>query len=87
MTVHLPVDVLVTLTTVATGNKGRHPTPPPSGQLKLPYNDNFEISKPVDGQTVFSEANNWADQSGSFEYFTNQSETSAGGRRNTLRQV
>ena len=79
----VPVDSLVTLTTLTSGVKGsfKHPSPA-SSAFPFPYADDFDGGEKTVG---FSEANNFADQSGSFEFFTNHS--SVDGHKNTLRQV
>ena len=43
-TINLKLDVneIYTLTTVRTGVKGSHGTPPSGGHFPLPYSDNFE---------------------------------------------
>ncbi|CAK8686172.1 unnamed protein product [Clavelina lepadiformis] len=78
VTLFLPKDVLVTLTTVPGGLKGKYPKSPPSTSFPLPYKEGFDGSQ-------FGEAFNFADQSGAFENFENKS--SDDGHRTTLRQV
>ena len=77
-TIRLPVDVVVTLSTVITAVKGSYPTPPVSTSFPIPYSENFNPNG-------FSEAFNFADQSGAFENFHNASSTD--GHKWTLRQV
>jgi galactosylceramidase len=60
-TINVPVGSLFTITTLTTGNKGSHPTPPPCTDFPLPYTDDFEACVPP------SEANFFADTSGSWE--------------------
>ncbi|MEE6494251.1 hypothetical protein FKM82_017075 [Ascaphus truei] len=79
-TVELGADEIYTLTTITTGQKGSYPDPPPSQPFPLKYQDDFNVRNPP-----FSEAPNFADQSGVFEYFTNTSDP--GDHVFTLRQV
>nr|CAB3248136.1 galactocerebrosidase [Phallusia mammillata] len=78
ITVFLPVDVLITLSTIKTAQKGTYPTPPPSHPFPLPYTDNFKANG-------FTEAFNFADQSGKFEIYHNASATDE--HQWTLQQV
>lgn len=75
---YVPTNTLITLSTVSTAMKGSHQTPPASAPFPLPYSDTF-------GSNGFSEAYNFADQSGKFETYLNTSET--GDHKWTLRQV
>uniref|UniRef100_F6ZPN8 Galactocerebrosidase n=1 Tax=Monodelphis domestica TaxID=13616 RepID=F6ZPN8_MONDO len=80
VTLQLGLDEVYTLTTITTGQKGSHPTPPESRPFPSNFEDNFNVGNPP-----FSEAPNFADQTGVFEYFTNDQDTS--GHSFTLRQV
>ncbi|GFO19227.1 galactocerebrosidase [Plakobranchus ocellatus] len=62
----LGLDEIVTLTTLTTGNKGSHPTPPGPKPYPLPYSDNFEALQ------VAQEPLNLAPQVGSFEVVQSQ---------------
>ncbi|XP_036592238.1 galactocerebrosidase isoform X2 [Trichosurus vulpecula] len=66
VTLKLGVDEVYTLTTITTGQKGSYPIPPESQPFPSSYKDDFNIRNPP-----FSEAPNFADQTGVFEYFTN----------------
>ncbi|XP_069064226.1 galactocerebrosidase isoform X3 [Pleurodeles waltl] len=79
-TLELGVDEVYTLTTVTTGNKGSFPDPPASQPFPTKYKDDFRVRNPP-----FSEAPNFADQAGVFEYFINSSDP--GDHVFTLRQV
>ncbi|KAK2495540.1 hypothetical protein MC885_002208 [Smutsia gigantea] len=79
-TLELQEDELFTLTTLTTGSKGRHPLPPKSQPFPCSYKDDFNVDDPF-----FSEAPNFADQTGVFEYFMNTEDP--GEHRFTLRQV
>uniref|UniRef100_A0A2K6GCC2 Galactocerebrosidase n=1 Tax=Propithecus coquereli TaxID=379532 RepID=A0A2K6GCC2_PROCO len=79
-TLELQEDELFTLTTLTTGRKGSYPLPPKSQPFPSTYQDDFNVDYPY-----FSEAPNFADQTGVFEYFTNIEDT--GEHRFTLRQV
>ncbi|XP_055989589.1 galactocerebrosidase [Sorex fumeus] len=79
-TLELKEDELFTLTTLTTGSKGSHPLPPRSKPFPRVYSDDFNVDYPE-----FSEAPNFADQTGVFEYFTNDEDP--GEHRFTLRQV
>ncbi|XP_057673108.1 galactocerebrosidase [Corythoichthys intestinalis] len=79
-TLNLPEDEVYTLTTITTGQKGNYPDPPPSSPFPLNYKDNFTVR-----ESPFSEAPNFADQTGVFEYYTNI--TDPGPHAFTLRQV
>ncbi|XP_029453586.1 galactocerebrosidase isoform X2 [Rhinatrema bivittatum] len=76
----LDVDEIYTVTTVTTGQKGFYPEPPKSQPFPSRYQDDFNVRNPL-----FSEAPNFADQSGVYEYFTNTSDP--GEHVFTLRQV
>ncbi|MFT7810514.1 galactocerebrosidase [Arapaima gigas] len=76
----LDVDEVYTLTTITTGQKGVHPTPPPSSPFPKKYKDDFNVRNPP-----FTEAPDFADQTGVFEYFINL--TDSGPHVFTLRQV
>uniref|UniRef100_H0VF42 Galactocerebrosidase n=3 Tax=Cavia porcellus TaxID=10141 RepID=H0VF42_CAVPO len=79
-TLELKEDELFTLTTLTTGRKGSHPPPPKSQRFPSVYKDNFNVDFPF-----FSEAPNFADQTGVFEYYINPEDP--GEHRFTLRQV
>ncbi|XP_030885314.1 galactocerebrosidase isoform X1 [Leptonychotes weddellii] len=79
-TLELQEDELFTLTTLTTGGKGSYPLPPKSQPFPRIYKDDFDFDYPF-----FSEAPNFADQTGVFEYFTNIEDP--GEHRFTLRQV
>ncbi|KAM5272873.1 galactocerebrosidase isoform 2-T2 [Ctenodactylus gundi] len=79
-TLKLQEDELFTLTTLTTGCKGSCPLPPKSQPFPPSYKDNFNIDYPF-----FSEAPNFADQTGVFEYYMNSDDP--GAHRFTLRQV
>ncbi|KAJ7415643.1 Galactocerebrosidase [Pitangus sulphuratus] len=76
----LDVDEVYTLTTLKTGHKCIYPQPPPPHPFPSNYKDDFNIRNPP-----FSEAPNFADQTGVFEYFINASDP--GDHVFTLRQV
>ncbi|XP_030308226.1 LOW QUALITY PROTEIN: galactocerebrosidase [Calypte anna] len=76
----LKVDEVYTLTTLKTGKKCGCPEPPPPHPFPSNYKDDFNIRNPP-----FSEAPNFADQTGVFEYFINASDP--GDHVFTLRQV
>ncbi|KAM9651802.1 galactocerebrosidase isoform 3-T3 [Morphnus guianensis] len=76
----LNVDEVYTLTTLKTGQKCGCPEPPPPQPFPSNYKDDFNIRNPP-----FSEAPNFADQTGVFEYFINASDP--GDHVFTLRQV
>lgn len=76
----LQEDELFTLTTLTTGSKGSYPPPPKSQPFPPTYTDDFNVEYPF-----FSEAPNFADQTGVFEYFMNTEDP--GEHRFTLRQV
>ncbi|XP_072479473.1 galactocerebrosidase isoform X2 [Notamacropus eugenii] len=80
VTLQLSLDEVYTLTTVTTGQKGSYPIPPESQPFPSSYKDDFDIRNPP-----FSEAPNFADQTGVFEYFTNTQPS--GDHAFTLRQV
>ncbi|NXE13871.1 GALC Galactocerebrosidase, partial [Lophotis ruficrista] len=73
-------DEVYTLTTLKTGQKCGCPEPPPPQPFPSNYKDDFNIRNPP-----FSEAPNFADQTGVFEYFINASDP--GDHVFTLRQV
>ncbi|XP_075388486.1 galactocerebrosidase isoform X2 [Tenrec ecaudatus] len=79
-TLELKEDELFTLTTLTTGQKGSYPPSPKSQPFPPSYKDDFNIRDPP-----FSEAPNFADQTGVFEYFINGDDP--GEHRFTLRQV
>uniref|UniRef100_A0AAQ5YPL3 Galactocerebrosidase n=1 Tax=Amphiprion ocellaris TaxID=80972 RepID=A0AAQ5YPL3_AMPOC len=79
-TLSLAEDEVYTLTTITTGNKGSYPDPPPSAPFPKVYKDNFDVLNPP-----FSEAPDFADQTGVFEYYVNL--TDPGPHLFTLRQV
>ncbi|XP_012708310.3 galactocerebrosidase isoform X2 [Fundulus heteroclitus] len=79
-TLNLAEDEVYTLTTVRTGRKGSFPDPPPSARFPKTYKDDFDIRNPP-----FSEAPNFADQTGVFEYYINL--TDPGPHAFTMRQV
>ncbi|KAK1793143.1 hypothetical protein P4O66_011555 [Electrophorus voltai] len=79
-TLDLNVDEVYTVTTVTTGQKGSYPEPPPSAPFPKAYKDDFNVQTPS-----FSEAPNFADQTGVFEYFMNL--TDPGPHVYTLQQV
>ncbi|XP_072424371.1 galactocerebrosidase isoform X2 [Chiloscyllium punctatum] len=76
----LELDEIFTITTISTGNRGSFPEPPPSTSFPKVYKDNFNVESPP-----FSEAPNFADQTGVFEYFINYQDP--GDHVYTLRQV
>ncbi|XP_053141619.1 galactocerebrosidase isoform X2 [Hemicordylus capensis] len=80
LTVDLGLDEVYTLTTLTTGNKRSFSDSPPSHLFPSDYKDDFNIRNPP-----FSEAPNFADQTGVFEYFVNTSDP--GEHVFTLRQV
>ncbi|XP_062295853.1 galactocerebrosidase isoform X2 [Scomber scombrus] len=79
-TLNLAEDEVYTLTTVKTGQKGSYPDPPPSARFPKAYKDDFNVRTPP-----FSEAPDFADQTGVFEYYVNL--TDPGPHVFTLRQV
>ncbi|XP_053458014.1 galactocerebrosidase isoform X1 [Nycticebus coucang] len=79
-TLELQEDELFTLTTFTRGSKGSYLPPPKSQPFPSTYQDDFNVDYPF-----FSEAPNFADQTGVFEYFTNIEDP--GEHRFTLRQV
>ncbi|XP_045679606.1 galactocerebrosidase [Phyllostomus hastatus] len=79
-TLELQEDEVFTLTTLTTGSKGSYPPPPKSQPFPSVYKDDFDVDYPF-----FSEAPNFADQTGVFEYFMNAEDP--GEHRYTLRQV
>nr|XP_039272955.1 galactocerebrosidase-like [Styela clava] len=78
-TIMMEPDKVVTLTTVSTGNKGFYDGVPASSPFPFPYEDNF------DNMTQYTEAHNFADQSGTFEIYENKTNTD--GHQWTMRQV
>jgi galactosylceramidase len=76
-TISLPVDTVVTLSTLSGQQKGSFPDIPPSTPFPLPYVDTF------DNYPEFSEARFFADQTGVFE-ITDAHDTSHG---RVMRQV
>ncbi|XP_046874238.1 galactocerebrosidase isoform X1 [Hypomesus transpacificus] len=79
-TLTLDIDEVYTITTITTGQKGTYPDPPPSAPFPKVYQDDFNI--PIH---PFSEAPNFADQTGVFEYYMNL--TDPGPHLFTMRQV
>ncbi|KAG7226212.1 hypothetical protein INR49_002906 [Caranx melampygus] len=79
-TLNLAEDEVYTVTTITTGLKGSYPDPPPSARFPKVYKDDFNVRNPP-----FSEAPNFADQTGVFEYYINL--TDPGPHTSTLRQV
>ncbi|XP_078455270.1 galactocerebrosidase-like [Lampetra planeri] len=79
-TLSLDVDEVYTFTTLLTGNRGSYPRPPASQPFPSIYNDSFDVATPL-----FSEAPNFADQTGVFELFRNLSDP--GPHVFTMRQV
>uniref|UniRef100_A0A1A7YBC9 Galactocerebrosidase n=3 Tax=Iconisemion striatum TaxID=60296 RepID=A0A1A7YBC9_9TELE len=79
-TLNLAEDEVYTLTTIKTGQKGSYPAPPPTARFPKAYKDDFNVRNPP-----FSEAPNFADQTGVFEYYVNLTEP--GPHVFTLRQV
>uniref|UniRef100_UPI0037E87482 galactocerebrosidase isoform X2 n=1 Tax=Semicossyphus pulcher TaxID=241346 RepID=UPI0037E87482 len=77
---HLAEDEVYTITTLTSGQKGSYPDPPPSARFPKVYKDDFNVRNPE-----FSEAPDFADQTGVFEYFMNL--TDPGPHVFTLRQV
>ncbi|KAM7376764.1 hypothetical protein PAMP_006472 [Pampus punctatissimus] len=77
---NLAEDEVYTLTTITTGQKGSYPDPPPSARFPKVYQDDFNVRNPP-----FSEAPDFADQTGVFEYHVNL--TDSGPHVFTLRQV
>ncbi|CAI8035626.1 Galactocerebrosidase, partial [Geodia barretti] len=75
--VTLPVDTVMTLSTLTGQKKGSFPSVPPSAPFPLPYSDDF------DDYPDYSEAQFFADQTGVFE-ITNASDPSHG---KVMRQV
>ncbi|KAJ4939900.1 hypothetical protein JOQ06_029336 [Pogonophryne albipinna] len=99
-TLSVAEDEVYTLTTVTSGQKGSYPGSPPSARFPKQYKDNFDVRKydtyttqrsqpecEVEGKgnPPFSEAPNFADQTGVFEYYLNL--TDPGAHSFTLRQV
>uniref|UniRef100_A0A8C6WWP6 Galactocerebrosidase n=1 Tax=Neogobius melanostomus TaxID=47308 RepID=A0A8C6WWP6_9GOBI len=80
VTLNLQEDEVYTITTVTTGLKGSYPNPPPSAPFPKVYKDDFDNKNPP-----FSEAPNFADQTGVFEYYINL--TDPGPHVFTLRQT
>eukprot|EP00062_Callorhinchus_milii_P018119 gi/632971232/ref/XP_007902070.1/ PREDICTED: galactocerebrosidase isoform X2 [Callorhinchus milii] len=79
-TVSLDLDEVYTFTTITTGTRGSFPYVPLSQPFPKVYKDDFNVVDPP-----FSEAPNFADQTGVFEYFTNLKDP--GQHVFTLRQV
>ncbi|KAM6950295.1 galactocerebrosidase-like [Lycodopsis pacificus] len=73
-TLELAEDEVYTLTTMTTGQKGSYPDSPPSARFPKVYKDHFNVRNPP-----FSEAPDFADQTGVFEYDINM--TDPGGSR------
>ncbi|XP_031735158.1 galactocerebrosidase isoform X1 [Anarrhichthys ocellatus] len=80
LTLELAEDEVYTLTTMTTGQKGSYPDSPPSARFPKVYTDHFNVRNPP-----FSEAPDFADQTGVFEYYINM--TDPGPHVFTLRQV
>nr|XP_028573944.1 galactocerebrosidase isoform X1 [Podarcis muralis] len=80
LTLNLGLDEVYTLTTLTAGFEKPFPDPPASQPFPSDYKDDFNIRNPP-----FSEAPNFADQTGVFEYFVNVSDP--GEHVFTLRQV
>lgn len=64
----VPPNAVVTLTTVANGQKGAYGTPPPSKPFPLPYFEDFNAFP------LYSEPFNFAPQAGSFEILQSSDE-------------
>uniref|UniRef100_A0AAQ4RBA6 Galactocerebrosidase n=1 Tax=Gasterosteus aculeatus aculeatus TaxID=481459 RepID=A0AAQ4RBA6_GASAC len=79
-TIELAEDEVYTFTTITSGQKGSYPPSPPSARFPKVYKDDFNVRNPP-----FSEAPNFADQTGVFEYYVNMSDP--GPHVFTLRQV
>ncbi|XP_074548779.1 galactocerebrosidase isoform X3 [Halichoeres trimaculatus] len=79
-TLHLAEDEVYTLTTLTSGHKGVYPEPPQSAPFPKVYKEDFNVRNPA-----FSEAPDFADQTGVFEYFMNL--TDPGPHVFTFRQV
>ncbi|KAG5265338.1 hypothetical protein AALO_G00241180 [Alosa alosa] len=79
-TLNLDVDEVYTLSTITTAQRGAYPDPPPSAAFPKLYKDDFNVRNPP-----FTEAPDFADQTGVFEYFMNL--TDPGPHVFTLRQV
>ncbi|XP_039993229.1 galactocerebrosidase isoform X2 [Xiphias gladius] len=79
-TLNLAEDEVYTLTTITTGQRGTYPDPPPSARFPKVYKDDFNVRN-----SPFSEAPDFADQTGVFEYYINL--TDPGPHVFTLRQV
>ncbi|XP_037342516.2 galactocerebrosidase isoform X2 [Pungitius pungitius] len=79
-TIKLAEDEVYTFTTITTGQKGSYPASPPSARFPKVYKDDFNVRTPP-----FSEAPDFADQTGVFEYYVNMSDP--GPHVFTLRQV
>ncbi|XP_008315988.1 galactocerebrosidase isoform X2 [Cynoglossus semilaevis] len=79
-TLDLDEDEVYTLTTLTTGQKGSYSDPPASATFPKSYKDDFSVRNPP-----FTEAPNFADQTGVFEYHINL--TDPGPHIFTLRQV
>ncbi|XP_056666561.1 galactocerebrosidase isoform X2 [Monodelphis domestica] len=69
ISLQLGLDELYTLTTITTGHKGWHPTPPESQPFPIKFKDDFNV-----GDQCFSAAPHFADQAGVFEYHTNDND-------------
>ncbi|CAL8285610.1 unnamed protein product [Lota lota] len=79
-TLNLEEDEVYTLTSLTNGQKGSFPDPPPSAPFPKTYKDDFNVANPP-----FTEAPDFADQTGVFEYYINL--TDPGPHVFTLRQV
>ncbi|XP_056446976.1 galactocerebrosidase isoform X2 [Gadus chalcogrammus] len=79
-TLNLGEDEVYTLTSLTSGLKGSFPDPPPSAPFPTTYKDDFNVANPP-----FTEAPDFADQTGVFEYHINL--TDPGPHVFTLRQV
>nr|XP_005990152.2 PREDICTED: galactocerebrosidase isoform X2 [Latimeria chalumnae] len=76
----LGLDEVYTITTISSGQKGNFPNPPASQPFPRKYKEDFNVRNPP-----FTEAPNFADQTGVFEYYCNMSDP--GEHVFTLRQV
>ncbi|XP_061605379.1 galactocerebrosidase [Phyllopteryx taeniolatus] len=79
-TLSLAEDEVYTVSTITGAHKGKHPDPPAPAPFPEEYEDDFNVR-----EAPFSEAPNFADQTGVFEYYANL--TDPGPHARTLRQV